>query len=76
MFMQGNHLAECFAGLQARGSFCIGESGFGTGLNFLFAWQSFEQTAQKCGELPPLPADITAASAPLPRAGNKGKCTA
>jgi tRNA 5-methylaminomethyl-2-thiouridine biosynthesis bifunctional protein len=45
VFLQGNALAERFAALSAGESFCIGETGFGTGLNFLCAWQLFEQTA-------------------------------
>jgi len=45
VFLQGNRLAERFALLTAGENFCIGETGFGTGLNFLCAWQLFEQTA-------------------------------
>lgn len=45
VFLQGNDLARRFAALQAGESFCIGETGFGTGLNFLCAWQLFEQAA-------------------------------
>lgn len=45
VFLQGNLLAERFAALSTGGSFCIGETGFGTGLNFLCAWQLFEQVA-------------------------------
>ena len=45
VFLQGNRLAERFAALTAGESFCIGETGFGTGLNFLCAWQLFEQFA-------------------------------
>ncbi len=45
VFLQGNDLAERFADLRAGESFCIGETGFGTGLNFLCAWRLFEQTA-------------------------------
>lgn len=45
VFLQGNHLAKRFTALSAGDSFCIGETGFGTGLNFLCAWQLFEQTA-------------------------------
>ncbi|MDO8991342.1 MAG: bifunctional tRNA (5-methylaminomethyl-2-thiouridine)(34)-methyltransferase MnmD/FAD-dependent 5-carboxymethylaminomethyl-2-thiouridine(34) oxidoreductase MnmC [Sideroxyarcus sp.] len=45
VFLQGNHLAERFAALSAGESFCIGETGFGTGLNFLCAWQLFERVA-------------------------------
>lgn len=67
VYLQGNRLAERIAALSAGESLCIGETGFGTGLNFLCAWQLFEQ-------LPPLPASIIAALSPLPRIGNKGKC--
>jgi tRNA 5-methylaminomethyl-2-thiouridine biosynthesis bifunctional protein len=45
VFLRGNRLAERFAVLSAGESFCIGETGFGTGLNFLCAWQLFEQVA-------------------------------
>lgn len=45
VFLQGNRLAERFAALSAGGSFTVGETGFGTGLNFLAAWQLFEQAA-------------------------------
>jgi len=45
VFLQGNRLAERFAALQPGESFCIAETGFGTGLNFLCAWQLFEQVA-------------------------------
>lgn len=45
VFLKGNDLAERFAALSVDESFCIGETGFGTGLNFLCAWQLFERTA-------------------------------
>jgi tRNA 5-methylaminomethyl-2-thiouridine biosynthesis bifunctional protein len=45
VFLAGNRLAERFAALRAGESFTVGETGFGTGLNFLCAWQLFEQTA-------------------------------
>ena len=45
VFLQGNRLEERFALLSEGASFCIGETGFGTGLNFLCAWQLFEQVA-------------------------------
>lgn len=45
VFLRGNDLAQRFAALNPGESFCIGETGFGTGLNFLCAWQLFEQTA-------------------------------
>ncbi|CAH1385222.1 tRNA (mnm(5)s(2)U34)-methyltransferase / FAD-dependent cmnm(5)s(2)U34 oxidoreductase [Candidatus Nitrotoga sp. M5] len=45
VFLQGNRLAERFASLSSGDSFVIGEAGFGTGLNFLCAWQLFEKVA-------------------------------
>lgn len=45
VFLQGNRLAERFAALQPGRVFRIGETGFGTGLNFVCAWQLFEQAA-------------------------------
>lgn len=45
VFLRGNRLAERFAALSAGQRFTIGETGFGTGLNFLCAWQLFEQVA-------------------------------
>ncbi|MBI5889191.1 MAG: bifunctional tRNA (5-methylaminomethyl-2-thiouridine)(34)-methyltransferase MnmD/FAD-dependent 5-carboxymethylaminomethyl-2-thiouridine(34) oxidoreductase MnmC [Nitrosomonadales bacterium] len=51
VFLHGNRLAERFAALSAGESFCIGETGFGTGLNFLCAWQLFEQTAPSAANL-------------------------
>ncbi len=41
IFITHNRLNERFANLGDRSSFVIGESGFGTGLNFLAAWQAF-----------------------------------
>ncbi len=51
VFLHGNRLAERFAGLSRGESFAIGETGFGTGLNFLCAWQLFEQAAQQGASL-------------------------
>jgi tRNA 5-methylaminomethyl-2-thiouridine biosynthesis bifunctional protein len=45
VFLEQNRLAERFAALSASGRLVIGETGFGTGLNFLCAWQLFEQHA-------------------------------
>ena len=45
VFLEQNRLAERFAALSAEGRLVIGETGFGTGLNFLCAWQLFEQHA-------------------------------
>jgi tRNA 5-methylaminomethyl-2-thiouridine biosynthesis bifunctional protein len=45
VFLQGNRLADRFSALKVGENFCIGETGFGTGLNFLCALQLFEQSA-------------------------------
>jgi len=45
VFIEQNRLSERFAELPAGGRLVIGETGFGTGLNFLCAWQLFEQQA-------------------------------
>jgi len=45
VFLEGNRLAERFAALRLGETFTIGETGFGTGLNFLAACQLFEQHA-------------------------------
>ncbi|MHA4979908.1 bifunctional tRNA (5-methylaminomethyl-2-thiouridine)(34)-methyltransferase MnmD/FAD-dependent 5-carboxymethylaminomethyl-2-thiouridine(34) oxidoreductase MnmC [Pseudomonas extremorientalis] len=45
VFLEQNRLRERFAALPAGGRLVIGETGFGTGLNFLCAWQLFEQHA-------------------------------
>ncbi len=47
VFLDGNMLAERFAALAPRSHFVIGETGFGTGLNFLAAWQLFEAAAAR-----------------------------
>jgi tRNA 5-methylaminomethyl-2-thiouridine biosynthesis bifunctional protein len=43
VFLEGNNLAQRFP--QTDFDFAIGELGFGTGLNFLAAWQLWQQTA-------------------------------
>ncbi|WP_095196471.1 bifunctional tRNA (5-methylaminomethyl-2-thiouridine)(34)-methyltransferase MnmD/FAD-dependent 5-carboxymethylaminomethyl-2-thiouridine(34) oxidoreductase MnmC [Pseudomonas sp. Irchel 3A7] len=43
VFIEQNRLAERVAALPDGGRLVIGETGFGTGLNFLCAWQVFEQ---------------------------------
>ncbi|MCW5623287.1 MAG: bifunctional tRNA (5-methylaminomethyl-2-thiouridine)(34)-methyltransferase MnmD/FAD-dependent 5-carboxymethylaminomethyl-2-thiouridine(34) oxidoreductase MnmC [Burkholderiales bacterium] len=45
VFLDGNRLSARFAALPEHAVFTIGETGFGTGLNFLAAWQLFETTA-------------------------------
>ena len=44
-FLKHNQLAQRFAQLKAGETFIIGETGFGTGLNFLCAWDLFLQHA-------------------------------
>jgi tRNA 5-methylaminomethyl-2-thiouridine biosynthesis bifunctional protein len=45
VFLAGNRLPERFAALAAGSVFVVGETGFGTGLNFLCAWQLFQRSA-------------------------------
>lgn len=51
VFLQHNRLAERFAALTPGQTFVIGETGFGTGLNFLCAWQCFRQHAPAAARL-------------------------
>lgn len=51
VFLAGNRLPERFAQLPPAGRFVIGETGFGTGLNFLCAWQLFEASAPPLARL-------------------------
>ena len=45
VFLAGNRLEERWATLPPGARFTIGETGFGTGLNFCAAWQLWERTA-------------------------------
>lgn len=45
VFLQQNHLRERWQALQPGEYFVIGETGFGTGLNFLCAWQLWDEVA-------------------------------
>lgn len=45
VFLTQNRLDERFKALPSDGRLVIGETGFGTGLNFLCAWQLFEACA-------------------------------
>tara|TARA_R110000751_G_scaffold21876_3_gene62324 strand:+ start:695 stop:2722 length:2028 start_codon:yes stop_codon:yes gene_type:complete len=51
VFLQHNQVAQRFGSLPAESRFCIGETGFGTGLNFLAAWQLWDQIAPKSAHL-------------------------
>ena len=45
VFLEGNGLRERWAALPLRDRFTIGETGFGTGLNFAAAWALWEEAA-------------------------------
>lgn len=45
VFIDGSELEERLADDGAAGSFVVGELGFGTGLNFLLTWQTFDRIA-------------------------------
>jgi tRNA 5-methylaminomethyl-2-thiouridine biosynthesis bifunctional protein len=47
VFLKGNRLEERWATLPAGARFTIGETGFGTGLNFCAAWQMWERAAPR-----------------------------
>lgn len=64
VFLGQNRLAERWGQLQDGAQFVIGETGFGTGLNFLCAWQLWDRIAPKSArlhfasaELHPIPPD-------------------
>ena len=43
VFLNGNDLSQRLADLNACDYFCVGETGFGTGLNILALWQLWQQ---------------------------------
>ncbi|WP_460418417.1 bifunctional tRNA (5-methylaminomethyl-2-thiouridine)(34)-methyltransferase MnmC2/FAD-dependent 5-carboxymethylaminomethyl-2-thiouridine(34) oxidoreductase MnmC1 [Pseudomonas sp. microsymbiont 2] len=45
VFIEQNHLRQRFAELAPGGCLVIGETGFGTGMNFFCAWQLFAELA-------------------------------
>lgn len=51
VFLQHNQLSERWAGLSHGQSFCIAETGFGSGLNFLAAWELWLATAPASAQL-------------------------
>ena len=51
VFLQHNQLPERFARLAPNGHFVIGETGFGSGLNFLATWQLWHQHAPASAHL-------------------------
>ncbi|MEO1767181.1 bifunctional tRNA (5-methylaminomethyl-2-thiouridine)(34)-methyltransferase MnmD/FAD-dependent 5-carboxymethylaminomethyl-2-thiouridine(34) oxidoreductase MnmC [Thiobacter aerophilum] len=51
VFLAGNDLASRFARLAPGQTFTLGETGFGTGLNFLATWQLFQIAAPPGAQL-------------------------
>ena len=51
VFLEGNRLADRFSSLKEHEQFCILETGFGTGLNFLATWQLFEKKIRSAARL-------------------------
>ncbi len=51
VFLQHNQLQQRWQQLKALDHFTIGETGFGTGLNFLAAWQLWQEAADKDAQL-------------------------
>jgi tRNA 5-methylaminomethyl-2-thiouridine biosynthesis bifunctional protein len=51
VFLHGNRLEARFAALSPRAAFTIAETGFGTGLNFLCAWQAWREHAPQGARL-------------------------
>jgi len=51
IFLQHNQLRQRFATLKAHQSFVIGETGFGTGLNFLASWNLWNECAPADAQL-------------------------
>lgn len=51
VFLDGNRLRDRWAALAPGSSFVVGETGFGTGLNFLCAWALWEETAPRDARL-------------------------
>jgi len=78
VFIEQNRLRERFAALSPGARFVIGETGFGTGLNFLCAWQLFEEQADAQARLhfisvekyPLTPGDLQRALALWPELGS------
>jgi tRNA 5-methylaminomethyl-2-thiouridine biosynthesis bifunctional protein len=77
VFIEHNNLAARFSALTDYTRFVIGETGFGTGLNFLASWQLWQRTAPKNARLhfisaekyPLTHADLTRALALWPELG-------
>lgn len=62
-FLLHNQLERRWNALKPGDSFCIGETGFGTGLNFLAVWQLWDRVAPKGARLHYVSAEINPFSA-------------
>ena len=51
VFLEGNRLRERWTALAPHGRFTIGETGFGTGLNFAAAWALWDEAAPPAARL-------------------------
>ncbi len=51
VFLEHNQLEQRFKALEDNASFIIGETGFGTGLNFLSCWQMWQEHAPNNAQL-------------------------
>jgi tRNA 5-methylaminomethyl-2-thiouridine biosynthesis bifunctional protein len=51
VFLEGNNLRERWGRLEPRDQFCVGETGFGTGLNFACTWQLWDEVAPPTARL-------------------------
>src|SRR5215510_5197661 len=51
VFLDGNNLRERWGRLAPHDQFCVGETGFGTGLNFACAWQLWDIVAPSTARL-------------------------
>lgn len=51
VFLEHNNLSARFSSVVDYGQFVIGETGFGTGLNFLSAWELWQRTAPPTAHL-------------------------
>ena len=51
VFLDGNNLRERWGRLAPLDQFCVGETGFGTGLNFACAWQLWDIVAPSTARL-------------------------
>lgn len=51
VFLAGNALRERWSGLAPAARFVVGETGFGTGLNFLCAWALWDEVAPRDARL-------------------------